>query len=245
MNLKTDSELKIMQEGGRISAMALARVLELVRAGVSTLELNKMAEDTILQNGGTPSFKIVDGYGFATCINVNAGLVHGLPGRYKLELGDVVSVDLGTYYKGFHTDLSYTVEVETDKQREFLETGKRALENGIAACVLGNRVGDISHSIQRGVEKAGFSVSRDLIGHGIGRNLHESPQVPGYGRKNRGVPLQVGMTLAVEVIYQKGSPEIDLLDDGWTIVTADGSLAALFESTVAITANEPLVLTSL
>ena len=243
ISVKTPEEIEIMKEGGKIARGALEKVLEVTKPGVKTLELEKIADEFIQSKGGEPSFKTVADYDYATCININEGVVHGLPGNYELKEGDVVSVDLGVFYKGFHTDLSHTVEVETDKHKDFLKVGEKALTAGISQCKIGNRIGDISSMMQKVVEKAGYTVSRDLVGHGIGKELHEDPYVPGYGKVGDGHKIKEGMVFAIEIIYQTGSPEIVIADDDWTIETADGSIAGLFENTVAATKSGPKVLT--
>jgi len=243
IKIKTQNEINLMSEGGKISALALSEVLKNIKVGVTTLSLDKIAEDIIKKHNALSSFKNVEGYKYTTCINVNEGLVHGIPNNYRIKKGDIVSIDLGVLYKGFHTDLSYTIEVETKNQTVFLDTGVQALEQGIFNCIAGNKIGDISNSMQRVIERAGYSVSRDLVGHGIGVDLHEDPYVPGYGSKNFGSELKEGMVLAVEIIYQKGKPKLKVANDGWTIETLDGSLGALFEHTVAVTTNGPIVLT--
>ncbi|MBI2620820.1 type I methionyl aminopeptidase [candidate division WWE3 bacterium] len=245
MSIKTPDEIQIMSEGGKITAGALKKTLDAIEPGVATADLDSIADAFIVKAGAYPSFKTVRGYKYATCININEGLVHGVPGDYRLNVGDLVSVDLGALYKGFHTDMSYTVEVGSDKRAGFLEVGRSALSDGIAECIVGNRVGDISNAIQRAVEKAGFSVSRDLVGHGVGRQLHEAPHVPGYGKRGSGQILIEGMTLAIEVIYQMGGHSIKVADDGWTVTTADKSLSALFEHTVAVAEGCPVILTRL
>lgn len=241
--IKSEKEIEKMAAAGKVAAAALKEVLAFVKSGVTTMELEKIAENAITKRRATPSFKMVEGYSFATCININEGLVHGLPGSYKIKKGDLVSVDMGAFLDGFHSDLSYTVEVEANKEEKFLETGKKALEAGIAKCKPGNHIGDISHTMQIIIEEAGYSVSRDLVGHGVGRELHEDPYVPGYGKPGLGPEIKEGMVLAIEIIYQKGLPEIVIGADDWTISTADGSLAALFEHTVAATKDGPRVLT--
>jgi methionyl aminopeptidase len=242
IKIKSPTEIKIMQECGKITSAALQETLLAVKEGVKTIELDKVAHETIKRLGGEPSFMKVDGYKYTTCINVNEGLVHGLPGEYVIKVGDLVKVDVGAYLKGFHTDLSYTIEVGTNKEDKFLFTGKEALEKAIAFCRPGNRVGAISNAIQTVIEGAGLTVSRDLVGHGVGRELHEAPYVPGYGRVTDGPLIEEGMVFAIEAIYQKGKPQIKVLKDNWTIVTKDGSLAGLFEKTVAATKDGPLVL---
>lgn len=241
--IKSLSDIKVMKEGGVIAAKALQSALYEAKVGVTLRELDAVVERVLQENGATGGFKTVGGYGFSTCINVNEGIVHGIPGGYKIRKGDLVSIDLGAYYRGFHTDLAYTIEVETKNETDFLLTGKKALEAAISQCKDGNHLGDISGTIQETVEKAGYSVSLELVGHGIGLRLHEPPQVPCYGKKGKGVTLREGMVLAIEVIYQKGSPALVLAEDGWTLETEDGSLSALFEHTVAITEKEPEILT--
>lgn len=242
-----------MGEGGKIAASALEKVLEAAKPGATTLTLNNLADDLIRQAGAYPAFKGLRDFPFAACINVNEGVVHGLPSKYKLKKGDFLSLDLGVYYKGLYTDAAWTVVVGGNQalgrsgrgeKTAFLDTGKKALSEAIAGCRVGNRIGDVSHAIQAAVEQAGFSVVRDLVGHGVGRKLHEEPQVPCFGRSNTGPVLDKGMTLAIEVIYALGSPYLELEDDGWTIRTRDGSLAGLFEHSVAITSSSPIVLTA-
>lgn len=236
-----------MKEGGKIAAAALDKVLTAVKPGAATLELNHLAEKLILAAGAKPSFKGFQNYPFATCININEGVVHGLPkADVVLKEGDVVTVDLGVFYKGLHTDNAKTIEVGgggCEVGSGFLEVGRRALEEAIKQCQVGRTVGDISHAIQKTVEKAGCRVVRELGGHGVGKVLHEPPFISEFGRSGEGPRLSAGMTLAVEVIYTKGNGKIELIDDDWTIVTADGSLAGLFEHTVAITESGPIILT--
>jgi len=241
--VKTPPEIQIMREGGIISGLAIKEVLKQMKVGNTTLELDKIAEDVIRSHGGLPSFMTVDDYPFTTCINVNEGIVHGLPNNYRIKKGDLVSIDLGALYKGYHTDLSYTVEMGTNKETKFLDVGKKALSDSIFMCAVGSTLGDVGYAIQKEVERHGYTVSRDLVGHGIGTELHESPMVPGYGRPGKGLVLKEGMVFAIEVIYQKGSDRIVLDKDGWTYKTADNSLSGLFEHTVAIVNGKPEVLT--
>ena len=243
INIKTPEEIEIMRIGGGISAGALKEAFLHVKAGVTTKAIDSVVEEYILSHGATPGFKTVENYPYATCINVNAGIVHGVPNKYVLKRGDIVSIDLGALYKGFHTDLSYTIEVETDNEAKFLNAGKHALEKAIMMCRVGNRIGDISSTIQTLVEGQGYTVSELLVGHGVGRELHEDPYVPCLGVSGTGPHIKAGMVLAVEVIYQKGKPDIMLEPDGWTYSTSDGSLSALFEKTVAIEKSGFSVLT--
>jgi len=253
--IKTPQEIEIMKEGGKIAATVREKVLAAAEPGISLLELDALAEKLILEAGGELSFKGFEGFPFTTCINVNEGVVHGLPTRRKLREGDLLTVDLGVLYRGLHTDNARTIEVnkKTRKQenkKHFLSVGQEALEKAIEQCRVGNRVGDISQAIQTTVEGAGYNVVRELGGHGVGKKLHESPFIPGFvetkGMKGT-VPfnpiLKGGMVLAVEVIYTQGNGRIEVIDDGWTIVTSDGGLAGLFENTVAIQKTGPLVLT--
>ncbi|MFA6982271.1 MAG: type I methionyl aminopeptidase [Patescibacteria group bacterium] len=243
--IKTPLEEQKIRQAGRIGAMALKAALLAIRPGVTLLEINGAAEAEILKNNATPAFKKVPNYSFATCININEGIVHGIPDEYVIKEGDVVSVDLGAYFEGFNSDLAYTVEVGTKKHESFLKAGERALYEAIDQCKVGNRLGDVSGTIQDVVESAGYSVSRDLVGHGIGREMHEKPQIPCYGVRGTGQILKEGMVLAVEVIYQKGSPTLVLSDDAWTLETADKSVSALFEHDVLITGKGPEILTKL
>jgi len=241
--IKTPQEIKIMKEGGKIAAGVLAQVLDKAKPGVSTLELDTLAEELILEAGGKPSFKGFEDYPFTTCINVNEGIVHGLPTERKLEAGDLITVDLGVLYKGFHTDTAWTIEIENSNLEEFLNVGQKALKRAIEQCQVGNHVGDISYAIQTTVEEKEYNVTRELGGHGVGKNLHEPPFIPGFGKPEEGAELKEGMTLAIEVIYAKGSGKIEVLNDGWTVVVVDGNVAGLFEYTVAVTKGGPVVLT--
>lgn len=256
INIKSDEEVEIMRTGGRMLASVLREVMDAIKSGVTELELDTLAERLIREKGGEPGFKKVKGYHHTICMSTNDAVVHGIPGSYKFKGGDVVGVDCGVYYKGFHTDMAETRRVSTDNKKlitsnkdevdKFLEIGKNALDAGIKQAVIGNRVGHISKVIQDIVEKeSGYSVVRSLIGHGVGRELHEEPEVPGYlvGKIEKTPLLKEGMTIAVEVIYNMGKKDVMLDQDGWTIRTKDGSMAGLFERSIAITQNGPLLLT--
>lgn len=254
INLKTKEEIEIMRTGGKILSEVLFEVLEHAKVGVSELELDQLAEKLILKKGGEPGFKKVDGYKHTICISTNDVVVHGIPTAYKLKEGDVVGIDCGVYYKGFHTDAAHTVRVQKSKVKSqkfdeidnFLQTGERAMWEGIKVAKFGNRVGDISKAIQGIVEGQGYSVVRSLIGHGVGRELHEDPEVPGFldGSILKTPLLKVGMTIAVEVIYNMGKSDVVYSgSDGWTIKSKDGSLSGLFERTIAIISNGSLMLT--
>lgn len=253
INLKTDQEIKIMKAGGKILADVLFEVLEHAKPGISELELDQLAEKLILEKGGEPGFKKVEGYKHTICVSTNDVVVHGIPTNYVLKEGDKVGIDCGVYYKGFHTDMAQTIKIKDeglmikhDEVGRFLKTGERAMWEGIKAAKLGNRVGDISKAIQGVVEGQGYSVVRSLIGHGVGKELHEDPEVPGF----LDVPiektpeLKSGMTIAIEAIYNMGKNDVVYSDgDGWTIRTQDGSLSGLFERSIAITSDGPLILT--
>lgn len=249
INIKNEAEIAIMQEAGRIAAAILQATLSRAVPGTTTKSLNDFAEKQIMAYNAAPSFKGYQEYPFATCINVNEGVVHGFPGSYELKRGDLLSIDLGVYYRGFHADTSWTVLVEADQvtrgsRKRFLNAGKKALRQAIGVCRPGSQVGDISQAIQTVIEQAGFSVVRDLVGHGVGRELHEEPSVPGFGQRGQGPVLKVGMVLAIEVIYTEGSYNLTTEADGWTIRTVDRKLSGLFEHTVAVTNSGPIVLTS-
>lgn len=244
-------ELSLIRQSGKISSQVLKKVLQNIKVGISGLELDAIAEKEIDRLGGQPSFKTVPGYKWASCITINEQVVHGIPTERLIEEGDLVSVDLGTVYKGWHTDCAWSVLVrgkgergeETKVKQKFLEIGEQALWEGIDQAVDGNRVGDISNAIQSRVEGAGYSVVRSLVGHGIGRNLHEDPQIPCFGEKGSGIKLQSGMTLAIEVIYTSGKADVMLDKDGWTFKTTDNSWGGLFEMTVIVGKREVGVLT--
>lgn len=243
--LKTKEEIKIMAEAGRTTALALAEVGKHIKKGVSGLELDEVAEKVIRSQGATPSFQTVEDYKYTICVTENELVVHGLPTETPLEEGDIVGVDIGALYKGFHSDMAETFAVgklSPDAER-FLKTGKEALEKAVASAKIGHRVGDISGTIQGVVEGAGYSVVRELVGHGVGTELHEDPLIPGVGKKGTGPLLEEGMVIAIEIIYNQGKAPVALLEDGWSIVSKDGSLSGLFERTVAITKKGPVVLT--
>ena len=241
-----------MRQSGKIAASALKKALLGVKVGVSELEIDQIAEKEIYRLGGDLSYKSVPGYKFATCITVNDQVVHGIPTERKFAKGDLVSIDLAVVYKGWHTDCAWSVLVgasvdqsisELEEKKKFLRKGEQALRDGIAQAVDGNKIGDISEAIQSKVEGAGYHVVRSLVGHGIGRNLHEKPEVPGYGKKGTGIILKQGTSLAIEVIYAKSTSEVILGQDGWTFSSADGSWAAVFEMTVVVRKEKAEVLT--
>ena len=246
MKLRNHYELELMRKSGGIASQALKRALEAIKVGVSEIEVDKAAEKEIYKLGGDLSYKSVPNYKFATCITVNDQVVHGIPTERKFEAGDLVSVDLAVVYIGWDADCAWSILLGEDREKElFLETGEKALWDGIAQAVDGNRVGDISHAIQTKVEDAGYSVVRSLVGHGVGKSLHEDPEIPGFGSADTGPTLKEGMTLAIEVIYTKGTPEVILSSDGWTFSSADKSWAGLFEMSVLVGRERAEVLTKL
>ena len=234
-----------MARAGELVAETIALLGEHIQPGITTGELDRIAEEFIREHGAVPTSKGYRGFPAATCISPNAMVVHGIPGTHRVEDGDLISVDIGITLNGLVADSAYTFpvgEVGPEAQR-LLEVGKQALEAGIEQARSGKRVGDISHAVQQVVEAAGFSVVRSLVGHGVGRSYHEDPQIPNYGPPGRGPLLQPGMTLAIEPMITAGGPEVYLHDDEWSISSRDGSLAAHFEHTVAITADRPRILT--
>ncbi len=247
----TSDELRLMRKSGEISAKALKKAIEAIKAGVSELEVERLAGDEIIKRGGDWSYKSVPDYHYATCVTVNEEVVHGIPTERPIQKGDLVSVDLASVYKGWHTDTAWTVLVsgqgivdsEQKEKKKFLEVGEEALWLGIKQAVAGKRIGDIANAIQSKVEGAGYHIVRSLVGHGVGRHLHEEPEVPGYGEAGKGKKLKKGMTLAIEVIYAMGTSDVKLGPDGWTYVSADGSLAGLFEMSVVVGKDKAEVLT--
>jgi methionyl aminopeptidase len=247
VTLKSTREIEAMARAGDILARTLARLREMVRPGVTTEDLDAEAEAFIRSHkGARPSFKGLYGFPKTLCVSIDEEIVHGIPSSKRvLKEGSVISIDCGVFLEGLHADSATTVPVgriSADAQRLLCVTEK-CLEAGLAAAVVGNHIGDIGHAVQTEAEGAGFGVVRELVGHGIGTRFHEDPQVPNYGAPKRGQRLQAGMTLAIEPMITIGSPETRTLADKWTVVTADGSLAAHFEHTVAVTPDGPKVLT--
>jgi methionyl aminopeptidase len=242
---KSSQEIEGMARAGELVAETIALLGEHIQPGITTGELDRIAEDFIREHGGIPTSKGYRGFPAATCISPNAMVVHGIPGAHRVEERDLISVDVGITLDGLVADSAYTYSVGEvdDEATRLLEVAKQALEAGIAQARAGNRVGDISHAVQEVVEGAGFSVVRSLVGHGVGRSYHEEPQIPNFGDPGRGPLLQTGMTLAIEPMITAGRPDVVLHDDEWSISSADESLAAHFEHTVAVTAEGPRILT--
>jgi methionyl aminopeptidase len=243
---KSAAEIAKMAAAGRIVADTIAHVGEQLEPGITTGELDRIAEEHIRSLGGVPTSQGYRGYPAAICISPNAMVVHGIPGPYVVGDGDVITIDVGVTLDGYIADSAYTFGVGEigERAQRLLDVGREALAAGIAQAVPGNRVGDISAAVQRHVESAGFSVVRSLVGHGVGRSYHEDPHIPNFGQPGRGPLLAEGMTLAIEPMITAGGPDVYVHDDDWSISTEDGSLAAHFEHTVAITADGPLILTA-
>ena len=245
--LKSEREINYLRDAGQIVAETLAEVRKAVKPGVTTLELDQIAEKYIKGRGATPAFKGYHGFPGNICSSINEEVVHGIPGLRKLKNRDNVSVDIGAVINGYNGDAAITVPVgEVDAQlQKLLQVTEESLHKGIEKAVIGNRLSDISHAIQTHCEQFGFGVVRDYVGHGIGRSMHEDPQVPNYGAPGRGPRLKSGMTLAIEPMVNLGTHEVKTLDDGWTVVTLDGKHSAHFEHTIAITDKGPEILTKL
>jgi methionyl aminopeptidase len=242
---KSENEIEAMGRAGRVVADTLALLGESLRPGVTTNELDRIAERYIRSQGGVPTFKGYHGFPASICASPNSMVVHGIPGEYRVEDGDVLSVDVGVTLNGFVADSAYTFAIGpiSEETQRLLDVGQAALEAGIAEARGGNHVGDISAAVQRTVEEAGFSVVKSLVGHGIGRSMHEEPQIPNWGEPARGPLLAAGMTLAIEPMINAGSPDVFVAEDRWSISTNDGSLSAHFEHTVAVTDAGPRILT--
>jgi methionyl aminopeptidase len=245
--LKSVSELEKMRKAGRMVAEVLADLRERVRPGITTLELNRLAEEKCIKWKARPAFKGYGGFPFTICASPNDRVVHGFPNRQPLQEGEIISIDFGLIIDGYFGDSAVTIPVgEIDETtRRLLTVTKESLDSGIAAAQPGGRLSDISHAVQARVEQDHFSVVREFVGHGIGRQLHEDPQIPNFGPPAQGPKLKAGMTLAIEPMVNVGSPAVKVLEDGWTAVTVDGRRSAHFEHTVAITENGPEILTCL
>ena len=243
--IKNEQELACMRQACKITAAARALAGEMVRPGVSTKAIDKAVHDFIVAQGAKPSFLNYHGFPASTCISVNSTVIHGIPGGYVLKEGDIVSIDVGAFYKGFHGDCAATFPCGTisAEAQELINVTKQSFFEGIRFATQGHRVSDISHAIQTYVESNGFSVVRSFVGHGVGRQLHEEPEVPNFGKAGHGPRLLRGMTLAIEPMVNEGVYDVRVLKDGWTTVTADGKLSAHYENTVLITDGEPEILT--
>ena len=242
--IRSPREIEQIRKANVVVAEVLERLKTLVVPGVTTDELDGISEEIILSKGAVPAFKGYRGYPKTLCVSVNEEVVHGIPNKRKLKEGDIVSIDVGTNLHGYFGDAAITVPVgEVDPEaKRLLEVTEKALHIGIGMAKVGNRLFDISHAVQAWVESNGFSVVRDFVGHGIGKSLHEDPQIPNFGSPNQGPRLEKGMIFALEPMVNEGTYEVRVLDDGWTVVTADGKSSAHFEHTIAITDGEPEIL---
>jgi methionyl aminopeptidase len=245
VTLKSAREIETMRRSGKITAKVLTDLMQAVRPGISTRDLDQMAEKGIRERGGVPTFMGYHGYPASICASVNAEVVHGIPGDYVLKEGDLLSIDIGTTFEGYVSDSAVTVPVGNidANARKLLEVTQESLMAGIAQMQRGNHLGDIGAAVQKHAESHGFGVVRELVGHGVGRAMHEEPQVPNYGKAGTGIELRPGLVLAIEPMITEGDYKVKILKDGWTVVTADGKLAAHFEHTIAVTDDGPKILT--
>ncbi|ABW18076.1 type I methionyl aminopeptidase [Alkaliphilus oremlandii] len=245
--IKSRQEIELMREAGKIVAEAHELVREAIKPGITTMELDQIVETHILKRGAIPAFKGYGGFPASTCTSVNHEVVHGIPGLKRLEEGDILSVDIGALYKGYYGDSAKTHAIGkiSPRAEELIEVTRQSFYEGIKFAKLGYRLSDISHAIQTYVESKGFSVVRNYVGHGIGTSMHEEPQIPNYGPPGKGPRLKEGMVLAIEPMINIGTYEVKVLSDGWTVVTLDGEYSAHYEHTVAITDDEPEILTLL
>jgi len=245
--IKSEYEIAIMREANRILAQLFEHIRPMILPGVSTIELDKEAELFIRSHGALPAFKGYRDYPATLCTSVNDEVVHGIPGPRVLQSGDIISIDVGALFDGFYSDAARTFPVGTisPQAKKLIEVTKESLDAGISQAVPGNHLSDISAAVKKVVEEGGFSVVRDFVGHGIGRNLHEAPQIPNFGRRGKGPILQEGMTLAIEPMVNAGTYKVLIQSDGWTAVTEDASLSAHFENSIAVTKDGPVVLSAL
>ncbi|MGI6160974.1 MAG: type I methionyl aminopeptidase [Christensenellales bacterium] len=246
IDIRSASEIDIMREGGAILARVMKEVGEQVASGITTRELDRLAARMISQYGATASFKGYGGFPGSICASINEQVVHGIPDGTRLQEGDIVGIDIGVYYKGFHTDMARTFAVGDigEDAKKVILASEESFKAGMEFIKEGFRVGDVGYAIQRKAEEMGCTVVRELTGHGVGRNLHEDPEVPNYGRPGYGKRLWNGMVLAVEPMVNAGVKEVIFKDDGWTVVTADGRMSGHYENTVAVTPEGPLIITA-
>lgn len=247
--IKSQAELAMMREAGRVNALALEATRQIIKPGITTQDIDDVATEVIRKHGGKPAFLGVPGaypYPATVTVSINEEMVHGIPGKRKIKEGDIVSVDCGTILEGFVGDSAYSMGVGEilEEARKLLEVTEKALYIGIEKMRVGNRIGDVSSAVQNYVESFGFHVPREYTGHGIGRSMWEGPQLPNYGTAGRGIPLKAGMAIAIEPMVLVGTPQTRVMPDQWTVTSKDGSLTAHFEHSVAITQNGPVILTA-
>lgn len=243
---KTDEEIELLKESSLLVGKTLAEVAKIIKPGVTTLELDKLAEEFIRDNNAIPGFKDYNGFPNTLCTSANSAVVHGIPNNKPLVNGDIISVDCGTILNGFYGDAAYTFEVGDVKLeiKKLLQVTKECLAKAIEVAVVGNRIGDIGYAVQQHAEKNGFGVVRELVGHGLGRNLHEAPEVPNYGKRGNGLQLKEGLVIAIEPMINLGKRNVKQHDDGWTIVTSDGLPSAHFEHDIAVRKGKAEVLST-
>lgn len=246
IHYKTEEEVALIRESGEILSKVHGEVAKEIKPGVKTIELDNLAEEYIRDHGGVPSFKNYNGFPYALCISPNESVVHGFPSEQELKEGDIVSIDCGVFYKGFHSDCAYTYPIGkvSSEIEELLRVTKESLYKGIEQAVVGNRIGDLGFAIQQYVEGYGYSVVRELVGHGLGQSLHESPEVPNYGKRGRGAKMNAGLVIAIEPMVNMGKKNVVQESDGWTIRTSDRMPSAHFEHTVVIFQDRTEILTS-
>ncbi len=246
IHYKSLEEIEIIKEGAEILGQAHGEVARMVKPGVKTGDLDKVAEAFIQDHGGKPSFKNYNGFPSALCISVNENVVHGFPGPYELREGDIISIDCGVYFKGFHSDCAYTYPIGTvsDEVLKLLKVTKESLYKGIEVAVAGNRIGDIGFAVQQHVSTYGYGIVRELVGHGVGKSLHEGPEVPNYGKRGKGTLLKHGMVIAIEPMINLGTRNVIQESDGWTIRTSDRKPSAHYEHTVAVLETGTEILTT-
>lgn len=245
--LKNKLDIQHMRDSGKIAALARAVGGEMAKAGVTTAAIDTKVRQVIMSHGATPSFLGYGGFPGSACVSVNNEVIHGIPGRRELVEGDIVKIDVGAFYKGYHSDCAATFAVGavSDEASRLISVTEQSFYRGMEMAIPQNRIGDISAAVQQYVEANGFSVVREYVGHGVGRELHEDPSVPNYGRAGHGVRLMPGMTLAIEPMVTVGNYAVKVLSNEWTVVTVDGSLSAHYENTIAVTSNGPVILTAI
>jgi methionyl aminopeptidase len=243
--IKSSKEIELMQESGRIVALVHETIKKAIKPGVTTGELDKIAEKVITENGAVPSFKGYHGFPGSICASINEQVIHGIPGDIKLSEGDIISIDVGAFKNGYHADAARTHPVGnvSEAAANLIKVTEESFFEGLKYCRKGYRLSDVSHAIQKYSEDKGYGVVRDFVGHGVGRQLHEDPPIPNYGSPGRGPRLESGMVLAIEPMINQGDHRVKVLDDDWTVVTLDGLWSAHYEHTVVITEDEPLLLT--
>lgn len=245
INIKTDNEIELMRHAGKVVGDTLAALEEVIKPGITTAEIDKIAEELIIKQGAKPSFKGYEGFPGTICASVNEEIVHGFPGKRMLKEGDIISIDCGAILDGYQGDAARTFPVGkvSEEAEKLIKITKESFFKGVEKAVVGNRLGDISWAVQQHAESNGFSVVRDFVGHGIGREMHEDPEVPNFGRPGRGLRLSHGLVIAIEPMINIGRYNVRVMPNGWTVVTADGSLSAHYENTVAILKDGPEILT--